>query len=277
MNFNDHTVTWDTDTIPMKDRGTLSSVETLIEVYMNENEPQTLRDEYSRATKILDTEYKPASLDYVIKTCENLHVEEQHQLKTLLQKYDHLFDGTLGEFNTESIIPQLINLNCKIIHARAYTVPRSEEQQLQQLSKEIVRLVDIGILEEDYSSEWASPSSIPKKNGTIRVVIDFRKLNLLLKPNPFPIPKIGDMIRSMERFTFASALDSNLGYYQIKLDADAQKLCTIVFPWGKYKYKYNRLPMGIKIAWFLMFFKTSCLSLSKIWNMLRQSTILMIY
>jgi hypothetical protein len=37
------------------------------------------------------------------------------------------------------------------------------------------------------------------------------------------------------------------------------------------KYKYKRLPMGIKIAWFLMFFKTSCLSLSKIWNMLRQT------
>jgi hypothetical protein len=54
------------------------------------------------------------------------------------------------------------------------------------------------------------------------------------------------MIHSMEGFTFASALDLNMGYYHIKLDADAQKLCTIVFPWGKYKYK--RLPMGIKIA-----------------------------
>jgi hypothetical protein len=45
--------------------------------------------------------------------------------------------------------------NCKLIHVHAYTVPRSVEQQLQQ-SKDIVRLVDIGVLEEDYSSEWAS-------------------------------------------------------------------------------------------------------------------------
>jgi hypothetical protein len=37
-------------------------------------------------------------------------------------------------------------------------------------------------------------------------------------------------------------------YYHIKLDADAQKLCTIVFPWHMGKYKYKRLPMGIKIA-----------------------------
>jgi hypothetical protein len=43
---------------------------------MSENEPQTLRDEYSRATNILDAEYKTASLDDVIKTCENFHVEE---------------------------------------------------------------------------------------------------------------------------------------------------------------------------------------------------------
>jgi hypothetical protein len=50
----------------------------------------------------------------------------------------------------------------------------------------------------------------------------------------------------MEGFTFASALDLNMGYYHIKLDADTQKLCTIVFPWGKYTYK--GLTMGIKIA-----------------------------
>jgi hypothetical protein len=92
----------------------------------------------------------------------------------------------------EPISLQLMDPYCKPIHARAYTVPRSVEQQLR---KEMVRLVDIGVLEEDYSSELASciPSfAIPKKNGssTIRVVTDFRKLNLLLKRHPFPIPKI---------------------------------------------------------------------------------------
>jgi hypothetical protein len=78
------------------------------------------------------------------------------------------------------------------------------------------------------------------------------------------------MIRSMEGFTIASALDLNMDYYHIKLDndADAQNLCAIIFQWKKYKCKL--LPMDIKIAWFLMFFKMSCQSLSKIWNMLRQ-------
>jgi hypothetical protein len=51
----------------------------------------------------------------------------------------------------EPISLQLIDHNCKPIHARAYNVPRSVEQQLQQC-KEIVRLVDIGVLEQGYSS-----------------------------------------------------------------------------------------------------------------------------
>jgi hypothetical protein len=63
------------------------------------------------------------------------------------------------------------------------------EQQLKHRN-EIVRLVDIGVLEEDYSFEWTSRTSsfaIPKKNGTIRVVTNFRKLNLLLKHAMSPI------------------------------------------------------------------------------------------
>jgi hypothetical protein len=64
-----------------------------------------------------------------------------------------------------------------------------------QHSKEMARLVNVRVLEVDYSSELASISptfAIPKKNGTIRVVTNFRKLNFLLKHNPFPIPKIKD-------------------------------------------------------------------------------------
>ena len=94
--LNDETVTWDTDTIPMKDRGTLANQESLIEVYLTANEPQTLVDKFSCSIKILDEECKLAVLDEVIKICENL---QKYQLLQILQKYEHLFDGTLGEFN----------------------------------------------------------------------------------------------------------------------------------------------------------------------------------
>jgi hypothetical protein len=55
--------------------------------------------------------------------------------------------------------------NCKSVHARAYTVTRSVEKPLQH-SKETARFVKIGILKEDFSSEWAflyPRFSIPKK------------------------------------------------------------------------------------------------------------------
>jgi hypothetical protein len=74
----------------MKDRDTchLSSLEALIEVYLNSNEPETLKDKYSQANKMLYSKYKQSSaiLDDVIKTCENLHGEEQHEPEDIPQE-----------------------------------------------------------------------------------------------------------------------------------------------------------------------------------------------
>jgi hypothetical protein len=51
------------------------------------------------------------------------------------------------------------------------------------------------------------------------------------------------VLQEIEGFSYATALDLNMGYYTIRLDPDASKICTVIFPWGKYSYK--RLPMGI--------------------------------
>ncbi len=51
------------------------------------------------------------------------------------------------------------------------------------------------------------------------------------------------VLQEIEGFSYATALDMNMGYYTIRLDPDASKICTIIFPWGKYSYK--RLPMSI--------------------------------
>eukprot|EP00957_Ditylum_brightwellii_P076977 5850165-Ditylum_brightwellii.AAC.1 len=47
----------------------------------------------------------------------------------------------------------------------------------------------------------------------------------------------------MEGFTYATPLDLNMGYYHIKISPESSVLCTIVLPWGK--YKYLKLPMGL--------------------------------
>src|SRR5210317_1750829 len=51
------------------------------------------------------------------------------------------------------------------------------------------------------------------------------------------------MLQKLEGFLFATSLDLNMGYYHIELTPNASRLCTIVFPWGK--YEYTRLPMGL--------------------------------
>jgi hypothetical protein len=51
------------------------------------------------------------------------------------------------------------------------------------------------------------------------------------------------VLQEVEGFTFATALHLNMDYYTIRLDPDASRICTIIFPLGKYSYK--RLPMGI--------------------------------
>ena len=71
---------------------------------------------------------------------------------------------------------------------------------------------------------------------------DFRELNKRIVRKPYPIPKISTILQELEGFTYATALDLNMSYYTIRLDPTASKMCTIIFPWGKYSYK--RLPMG---------------------------------
>jgi hypothetical protein len=51
------------------------------------------------------------------------------------------------------------------------------------------------------------------------------------------------VLQELEGFTFATALDLNMGYYTIRLDPDSSRICAIIFPWGK--YSYFCLPMGI--------------------------------
>jgi hypothetical protein len=92
--------------------------------------------------------------------------------------------------------------------------------------------VDIGVMKRQSSSQWASPKFIiPKKTIT-----DIRELNKRIVRRPYPIPKISTTLQELEGFTYATALDLNMGYYTIRLDPRAVEMYTIIFPWGKYSY-----------------------------------------
>jgi hypothetical protein len=84
---------------------------------------------------------------------------------------------------------------------------------------------------------------MPKKDRTLRFLSNFGEVIKRLVRKPFPIPKISTVLQELEGFTFAMALDLNMGYYTIRMDPDASRICTNIFLWGKYSYK--RLQIGI--------------------------------
>ena len=235
-------ITWNTNSIPFKDRREFHTMhanptKSKEELY----ESNVLRDSTERRNRILDAKYEKADLPKIVKEqSDHLDNSQQQSLLTLLRKYEFLFDGTLGTWNTKPVDLK-IQKDAKPVYSKPFPIPRSQEETLK---REVKRLVKLGVLRKINRSEWSSPSFIiPKKNNQVRVVSDFRKLNKLLIRRPYPIPKIQDLLLKLEGFTYASSLDLNMGYYHIQLTPNARKLCTIVFPFGK--YEYCRLPMGI--------------------------------
>ena len=101
-------------------------------------------------------------------------VNEQRELRVLLESFKHLFDGTLGDFDTAPVSIELLT-GAIPYHARPYPVPVIHKETVR---KEIQRLFDLGVLEKCNDSAHAAPTFIiAKKTGTVRVVSDFRRLN----------------------------------------------------------------------------------------------------
>ena len=170
----------------------------------------------------------------------HISATQKDKLLKLLQEFEELFDGTLGDWDCNPVSLQLKE-GAQPYHGRPFPIPK---KHVETLKKEIQRLCDLGVLKWQADSEWASPTFIiPKKDNTVRVVSDFREINKRIVRKPFPIPKISTVLQELEGFTYATALDLNMGYYTIRLDPNAFKICTIILPWGK--YSYLRLPMGV--------------------------------
>jgi hypothetical protein len=240
IKFSSNTLKWEDTEIPMREFGELRDRQMAYHCYYIRDDVVATKQLTKRAIEILDSKYDAIDVSKVVSEQVGLSTAEKNALHALLSKHKNLFNGELGDWDSSPVSLEL-QPNAKPFHSRAYPVPQVHEAAMR---REVERLVSIGVLEECNDSEWGAPTFIiPKKDGRIRFISDFRKLNTFLKRKPYPIPKIQDMLLKLKGFTYASALDLNMGYYTIRLDPDAQKLCTIVLPWGKYKYK--RLPMGL--------------------------------
>ena len=162
----------------------------------------------------------------------HLNPEQQMHLLVLLKKHETLFNCQLGEWKGNPVdIP--LKEDAKPYHAQAFPVPHIHEATFK---KDLDRLVSIGVLTKINRSEWAAPTFIiPKKDGRVRFVTDFWRLNKQIKRSPYPLPHIKDMLLKVSNFSYAMALGLVMGYYIITLSDNAKKICTITTPFGKYK------------------------------------------
>ena len=239
--YSEGVVIWDDLRLPMQEvKNKIIDFNALLE---DASESDAVKQQMSRLTQILDANYEKPDLEKEVAKMTHLNPEQRMLLLALLKKHETLFDGQLGEWKGEPVdIP--LQEDAKPYHARAFPVPHIHEATFK---KDLDRLVSIGVLTKVNRSEWAAPAFIiPKKDGRVRFVTDFRRLNKQIKRSPYPLPHIKDMLLKVSHFSYATALDLVMGYYNITLSDDAKKICTITTPFGK--YEYNRLPMGVSIA-----------------------------
>eukprot|EP00804_Cyclotella_cryptica_P012509 CCRYP_017702-RA/>CCRYP_017702-RA protein AED:0.50 eAED:0.50 QI:0/-1/0/1/-1/1/1/0/231 len=185
------------------------------------------------ATDILDAKYEWTDVADVVDKLTHLNAHQKKDLLQVLQDNKKMFEGTLGLYPHRKVHIELLP-DAKPMHARPYPVPRIH---LSTFKRELDHLVSLGVLIPTQESEWASPTFIiPKKDGRVRWISDLRQLNKVIKRRQYPLPIISDILRKRSGYKFFTKLDVSMQYYTFELDEESQDLCTIITPFGKYKY-----------------------------------------
>jgi hypothetical protein len=128
--------------------------------------------------------------------------------------------------------------------------------------KEVVKLLDAGIIYPISDSKWISPTQVvPKKSGLTvvenaagelipqrpttgwRVCIDYRKLNSHTRKDHFLLPFIDQILERLAGQSYYCFLDGYSGYNQVAVDPQDQEMTTFTCPFGTFAYR--RMPFGL--------------------------------
>ncbi|GJR46568.1 reverse transcriptase domain-containing protein [Tanacetum coccineum] len=130
------------------------------------------------------------------------------------------------------------------------------------IKKEVIKLLDAGLIYPIFDSPWVSPvHCVPKKGGMTvvenedneliptrlvtgwRVCIDYQKLNDATRKDHFPLPFMDQMLERLAGNEYYCFLDGFSGYFQIPIDPQDQEKTTFTCPYGTFAYR--RMPFGL--------------------------------
>ncbi|EYC19204.1 hypothetical protein Y032_0025g1233 [Ancylostoma ceylanicum] len=100
---------------------------------------------------------------------------------------------------------------------------------------------------EDSQSSWASPIVlVAKKDGTIRLCVDYREVNKVTKKDSYPLPPIDIRLQNLQGKRWFTSLDLASGYWQVPLTARAKEIGAFTTTSGQFQFRV--LPFGLTTA-----------------------------
>ena len=152
---------------------------------------------------------------------DKLSPEEGEQLKATVCEFSDVFALDDMELGCTDLVQHSIETgNHSPIRQQPYRTPVVRRQKMNEM---VSNMQDQGVVQPS-SSPWASPVVlVPKKDGTLRFCIDYRRLNSITSKDVYPLPRVDDILVALGGSKYFSSLDLASGYWQIELDEDARK------------------------------------------------------
>ena len=178
----------------------------------------------------------------------SLPPEQRDGLVTLLLKYVDVF--AWNPYEAPGVDPVFACRNLNVDPLSRPVVQKG--RRISPLHKEAVceevnRLIEAGAIKEILYPTWLSNTVVIKKrNGKWRVCIDFTDLNKVCPKDPFPLPKIDQLVDATSGHQRMSFLDAFQGYHQIAMSPTNQEKTAFITPRGIFCYKV--MPFGLKNA-----------------------------
>ena len=114
---------------------------------------------------------------------------------------------------------------------------RHSPAEVDEIKQQLSKLLATRRIEPNTSPYNAPALFNQKKDGSLRMCVDYRRLNAITKKNKYPLPRIDDLIDQLRGSKFYSSLDLQSGYHQIRVaDEDVEKTAFRT-PFGLYQFK----------------------------------------